>query len=84
MKWIIIALMLMCVVAKSQTNAIYHISNSTVIINNVYPSTNSFQPRTNKTVEISREVVERIQWEIMLDQRRIHAFRAYLKSLDKR
>jgi hypothetical protein len=38
---------------------------------------------TNKTVVLPIEIVERLRWETMLEQRRTVLFNSYLRKLDK-
>ena len=72
--------------ASAQTN-IVNIYNSKVMINNIVIQTNSVPSSpivsTNKLVVLPREVVERLQWEDMLEQRRAVVFRSYLRRVDK-
>jgi len=73
--------------ASAQTN-IVNIYNSKVTINNITIQTNIVAPvvqskvSTNKVV-LPMEIVERLRWEDMLEQRRIASFRAYLRRYDK-
>lgn len=93
---LILWLLLECYTAFAQTNIStnsisYNFSNSTDTINNIYYSLVSTNNnvvsqasgvRSNGVV-LPRYVIERLQWEQMLNQRRLAAFQAYLKSLDK-
>jgi hypothetical protein len=72
--------------ASAQTNVV-NIYNSKVTINNIVIQTNSVsavQPpvsSTNKLVVLPREVVERLQWEGMLEQRRRATFNSYIRRI---
>jgi uncharacterized protein YcfL len=72
--------------ASAQTNVV-NIYNSKVTINNITViQTNVVQSSvssTNKTVVLPIEVVERLRWEAMLEQRRVVLFRSYLRRYDK-
>jgi 2-C-methyl-D-erythritol 4-phosphate cytidylyltransferase len=67
-------------VAGGQTNII-NIYNSRVTINNITPvaRTNVVVKDTNRVV-LSQEVLERLQWEQMLNERRRAAFKSFLRK----
>lgn len=85
---LVVMLLLVGFTAKAQTN-IVNIYNSKVTINNITIQTNIVSPvvqskiSTNKMVVLPIEVVERLRWEDMLEQRRTTLFRAYLRRYDK-
>ncbi len=69
--------------AYGQTN-VFNITHSHVTINNYVTKTNIvYVPSTNvvtrpKMVVLKPEIVERLKWEAMLDERRIVMFRRQL------
>jgi len=84
---LVVMLLLVGFTASAQTNVV-NIYNSKVTINNitVIHTTNTVQSSvssTNKSVVLPIEIVERLRWEAMLEQRRVAAFRSYLRRYDK-
>jgi hypothetical protein len=82
----LLMLLVFVCVSPAQTN-VYNISHSQVTINNLTVITNVVQTpvrssSTNSLV-VSNYVVERLQWEAMLDARRRASFSAYLRRFDK-
>jgi UTP-glucose-1-phosphate uridylyltransferase len=74
-------------VSSAQTN-IYNITQSQVTINNnITVITNVVQTpvriATTNSMVVSNYVIERLQWDEMLDARRRASFSAYLRRFDK-
>jgi hypothetical protein len=75
---LLIIMLFVVVISNAQTNII-NIYNSHVVINNIANiSTNNV--KTNNRVVLAPKEVERLQWEIMLDQRRRASFKSFLKK----
>ena len=86
MKQFILMLIVMFIVlaVNGQSTNIINIYNSKVVINNIMPpvrNTNVMLPK--KVVYTSWEAIERLQWERMLEARRVAMFKSYLRRFDR-
>jgi hypothetical protein len=81
---LIMIVMFIVMVVNGQTTNIINIYNSKVVINNIMPPVkNTNAVVSKKIVYTSWEAIERLQWERMLEARRVAAFKSYLRRFDK-